>query len=367
VILAANGLPKRWLENDGRIDDLTEAKLKERQFYSYEAVFGNGTDRVFNVNQALDVLSKSVSVNRNGALCVDYSVVIPVLVNTLDELNVFFAALTKSRLRQLLGECVEQVFAAQRVVSEIGAEIAQMQELRSANDQAQVMDGGLVVKHLSAVLRERYAKLPLHITQGADIECFVPPTFDLYESAAEKERTGAETVLDFTELLQSDLTVCRLCIKGQSGSGKTTVCRYIAREWAKGRTIFSGKFDLVFYLSLDAATTQAYDDLAQVTLVDLVMREIVGQSDQLKSLFADKEELHAWLTSNSHRILWVLDGLDALEDTVDNVFSAKPVASAAATSSKSPRDAVAGGDDQQRANSSHNVKVKCLLLQWLLV
>jgi hypothetical protein len=254
---------------------------------------------------------------------------------------------------------VDQLFTAQRVVSEIGTEIAQMQDERNANDQAQVIDGGLVVKHMSAVLKERYAKLPLHLTQGADIDCFVAPTFDLYESAAEKERTGSETVLDFAELLQSDLTVCRMCIKGPSGSGKTTVCRYIAREWAKGRGLFSSKFDLVLYLSLDTATTQAYDDLAQVTLVDMVMREVVNQNDDLRALFADKEELHSWLTHNSHRVLWVLDGLDALEEYVENMFSARPVpstpSSSSSSSSKSPRETV--DEEKPPANSSHNVKV----------
>lgn len=93
-----------------------------------------------------------MSVNRNGALCLDYSVVIPVLVsvvaetfrhaphdgvlthshtmlqvNSLSELNAFFAE-TKSRLRSLIGNCTDQLFSAQTVVAEIGSEIAAMHE-----------------------------------------------------------------------------------------------------------------------------------------------------------------------------------------------------------------------------------------------
>lgn len=59
VILAANGLPKRWIENDGRALDLTDAQVRERQFYTYEAVFGNANESIFNVNQALEVSART--------------------------------------------------------------------------------------------------------------------------------------------------------------------------------------------------------------------------------------------------------------------------------------------------------------------
>lgn len=270
---------------------MTDAQVKERQFFTYEAVFGNeDASRVFNVNRALEALAKSVSVNRSGALVVDYSVVIPVLVNVLSELHGFFAGLSKSRLAQMIGSCTDQLFSVQTVVTEIGREVAVVQEERALNEQAQLVEGGLVFTTLVTALRERYAALPLHLTQAIDADTFVPPSFSLSESAS-KEGAATESSLDFSELLLSNLTVCRICIKGDSGFGKTTLCRYIAREWARKRPLFSGNYEVILYLPLDAATTAVYADLDQVQLVDLVMREVVQPNEELRQLVSDGAEI----------------------------------------------------------------------------
>jgi hypothetical protein len=47
----------------------------------------------------------------------------------------------------------------------------------------------------------------------------------------------------------------------------------------------------VILLSLDAATTAVYADLKQVSLVDLVEREIVRQNEDLSALLPDKAEV----------------------------------------------------------------------------
>ncbi len=321
VILASNGLPLSWLENDGKVVELTDDQVRKRQFSSYEDVFKDG--KVFNANNALEALSRSVQITRNGALCIDYSVVVPVLVNTLSELHSFFAHLTSSKLRDIVGTCTEQLFGAQNVVTEIGGELAALEEERARNEATQSVNT-IATKTMISSLRQTYMGLQLNLTQGVDFECFVPPTFDLYENGMvqhdkDTEKPIVETVLNFAELVGSDLSVFRLCVKGPSGNGKTTLCRHLAREWAKSpKRIFSGKFDLVLLVPLETATTPAYSDLEQVTLIDLVERELVRTNEDLSALLPDRLEVQTWLIANSSRILWILDGVDALEDYVAN-------------------------------------------------
>jgi hypothetical protein len=277
--------------------ELTDEQVKNRKFSSYDEVFAKEAEgRVFNANRALEALSRSVSITRNGGMCIDYSVVIPVLVNTLSELHSFFAHLENSKLRDIVGSVVDQLFSVQSVIGSLGREIAEVDEER-ARHEAQETVVTLASKTMSRVLKETYLSLPLHLTQGAEFDCFVPPTFDLSESSTqlhdrETEKPIAETTLNFAELVESDLPGVRLCIKGASGLGKTTCCRYIARQWAKSQMfVFGGKFDVVLLLSMEAATTSAYADLKNVTLVDMVMREIVMQNEDLYALLPDRQEV----------------------------------------------------------------------------
>ena len=316
VILATNGLPKTWIENDGKVLEMTDHQVKSRQFRTYEEIFSNG-DQVFNVNQVLEAAAKSVSITKAGALLIDYSVLIPVLVNTLDELHSFFSDVTRSRLKDMIGRCTDQLFSAQNTITELGNEIAEIEEDRAIYETEESVHG-LASKSMINLLKVQYSQLPLHITQGSDFDCFISPSFDLYESHSEKEQNASETILDFAELIESDISIFRLCIKGLTGSGKTTICRYIAKEWAKGRKVFNGKFDMVFYIPLDIATTPGYADLAQVTIADIVDREFVRPNEDLTALLTDKSEVKGWLAAHSNRILWLMDGVESLEEYMDN-------------------------------------------------
>jgi hypothetical protein len=232
--------------------ELTDDQVKSRKFSSYKEVFNS--ESVFNANRALEALSRSVQITRNGGLCIDYSVVVPVLVNTLSELHAFFGHLENSKLRDIVGCLVDQLFGVQSVIASLGSELVEIEDER-ARHEAQETVVSLSTKTMIRVLKETYLNLPLHLTQGAEFDCFVSPTFDLYENGLvtqdkETEKAIVETVLNFKELIDSDLSIVRLCVKGSSGSGKTTVCRYIARQWAKGAFSFeNGKnfcFDLIW-------------------------------------------------------------------------------------------------------------------------
>lgn len=171
VVLATNGLPITWIENDGKVLEMTDKQVKSRQFSSYEEVFSSG-QKCFNVNRVLEAISKSVSITRVGALLIDYSVLIPVLVNTLAELHSFFDNVTRSRLKEMIGHCTDQLFAAQNTITELGNEIAEIEEDRAILETEESVHG-LATKTMTNLLKVQYSQMQLHITQGSSSVCSV--------------------------------------------------------------------------------------------------------------------------------------------------------------------------------------------------
>ena len=297
--------------------------MKNRKFSSYEEVFSQEEEkRIFNANKALEALSKSVSITRSGGMCIDYSVVIPVLVNTLSELHSFFSALENSRLRAVVGSVVDQLFAVQSVVSALGSEQAELEE-EKARSETQQSVSGLASTAVTRVLRQMYLQqLPLHLTQSVDFTCFVGPSFDMSTDPSNSEadrnlnNSIVDSVMTYRELVESDVAGVRILLRGVRGSGKSTVLRQMARSWASsGLLLFNGRFDVVILLSLDALLSPAYSDLKQVSIGDLVFREIVQHDEDLVALLPDRQEVENWLHNSNNRILWLLDGLEALDST----------------------------------------------------
>jgi V8-like Glu-specific endopeptidase len=93
----------------------------------------------------------------------------------------------------------------------------------------------------------------------------------------------------------------RVLILGRAGIGKSTLCQYIAHQWAEGM-LWKGKFDALFWVSL----RQLQHAYSAETVFSFLFRHCC----QEKSEYLYANDVAAYLAQNQGRILFVLDGLD---------------------------------------------------------
>ena len=116
---------------------------------------------------------------------------------------------------------------------------------------------------------------------------------------------GVKTTIEIKDILTS----CKgdkkqIVVFGRAGIGKSTFCRYIAYQWAKGS--YWQEYELVALLPLRRLTTNRYPSSKEYTLVDLVIKEVFSfeLSNNEEQIF--KEQFDAKKT------LWILDGYDEI-------------------------------------------------------
>ncbi|MBA3238890.1 MAG: HEAT repeat domain-containing protein [Parachlamydiaceae bacterium] len=93
----------------------------------------------------------------------------------------------------------------------------------------------------------------------------------------------------------------RLLILGRAGVGKSTLCQYIANQWAE-ETLWKGKFDALFWLPLRKLQNAHSAETASSFIFRVCCQE--------KSQTLYSKNVADYLKENSERILLVLDGLD---------------------------------------------------------
>ena len=93
----------------------------------------------------------------------------------------------------------------------------------------------------------------------------------------------------------------KLLILGRAGIGKSTLCQYIANQWAEGK-LWKGKFDALFWVPLRKLQNVHSAETAASVLFRLCCQEI--------RLFT--RDVRNYLKQNPERILLVLDGLDEM-------------------------------------------------------
>jgi len=116
---------------------------------------------------------------------------------------------------------------------------------------------------------------------------------------------GVKTTIEIKDILTS----CKgdkkqIVVFGRAGIGKSTFCRYIAYQWAKGS--YWSEYELVALIPLRRLTTNRYPSSKEYTLVDLVIKEVFSfeLSNNEEQIF--KEQFDAKKT------LWILDGYDEI-------------------------------------------------------
>jgi len=120
---------------------------------------------------------------------------------------------------------------------------------------------------------------------------------------------GVKTTIEIKDILKSCKTENKqVLVFGRAGIGKSTFCRYIAYQWARGS--FLSEYELVALIPLRHLTIHRYPDNRTYSLMDLVKREVFSlelgetESDTFKKLFYAK------------KTLWILDGYDEIVQSI---------------------------------------------------
>ncbi|MBS4168373.1 HEAT repeat domain-containing protein [Parachlamydia sp. AcF125] len=109
----------------------------------------------------------------------------------------------------------------------------------------------------------------------------------------------------------------RIYLQGAAGSGKSTLCHYIAYRWAKG-DLWQEIFSYVFCIPLRNFTKEKYPADKEYTPADLIAREYAGQ--------IDPRVIEACIHNSAlqEKTLLILDGYDELSaDAQRNISLAK--------------------------------------------
>jgi HEAT repeat protein/V8-like Glu-specific endopeptidase len=100
---------------------------------------------------------------------------------------------------------------------------------------------------------------------------------------------------------QNGKTQKRLLILGRAGIGKSTLCQYIAHEWAEGK-LWKEKFDALFWVPLRKLQHAHLGETAS----SFIFRHCCQEKSE--NLYAN--DVANYLKQHQERILFVLDGLD---------------------------------------------------------
>ncbi|MBS4167636.1 ankyrin repeat domain-containing protein [Parachlamydia sp. AcF125] len=125
-----------------------------------------------------------------------------------------------------------------------------------------------------------------------------------YETIFEpKQNIELEKLFEHESLAKRDYK--RIYLQGAAGSGKSTLCHYIAYRWAKG-DLWKGLFSYLFWIPLRNLTLEKYPADKEYTPADLIAREYAGK--------IDRQVIEACIDSSALReeTLLILDGYDEL-------------------------------------------------------
>ncbi|MBS4169087.1 NACHT domain-containing protein [Parachlamydia sp. AcF125] len=127
------------------------------------------------------------------------------------------------------------------------------------------------------------------------------PTYEtIYEP---KQNIELEKLFEHKNFEEKDRK--RIYLQGAAGSGKSTLCHYIAYSWAKGE-LWQGLFSCLFWIPLRNLTLGKYPPDKDYTPAGLIAREYAGK--------IDPRVIEACINNAAFRkkTLFILDGYDEL-------------------------------------------------------
>ncbi len=133
------------------------------------------------------------------------------------------------------------------------------------------------------------------------------------EDSTEKNRESVEIA---NLLPENDRHENKVLIYGRAGSGKSTLCRYIAAQWS-AQELWRDRFDWVIWIPLRTLTNKNYPQHKQnITAIDLITTSCLEHHDQrglMKTSNDAKTALRDNLANLTDRTLIMLDGFDELD------------------------------------------------------
>lgn len=130
------------------------------------------------------------------------------------------------------------------------------------------------------------------------LELFTPLTMTKYQKDKAQEIVGRYEVESIPQLFGQDFT--QVVLEGCAGSGKSTICKYFAREQEK----FTKYFDVIFTIELvPLREVVAELQLKEVTIENLLV-DYFGYSEKAAWDVAQQ------LDNGKKRVLWIFDGFD---------------------------------------------------------
>ena len=96
----------------------------------------------------------------------------------------------------------------------------------------------------------------------------------------------------------------RLLIEGDSGIGKTTFCRHLAYEWARGNITWDDKFKMVFLIDVRMIHKKGRE------IEDVILEQCLPFSFK-----KSREEIAAVLQKHQKQVLFIFDGIESQRQT----------------------------------------------------
>ncbi|CAF4494048.1 unnamed protein product [Rotaria socialis] len=123
-----------------------------------------------------------------------------------------------------------------------------------------------------------------------------------------QEIYGAKTVIEVNDIFKNCKNSRKTAILlGRAGVGKSTFCKHVIQQWAKGQ--LWSEYAVVILIQLRKLTKERYPDSNRYSVLDIVEDEYrldVKPTDEVKLKFKDQCE--------QGQILWILDGYDEFQE-----------------------------------------------------
>jgi hypothetical protein len=120
---------------------------------------------------------------------------------------------------------------------------------------------------------------------------------------------GMKTAIEIKDIFQSCKNLEKqVLVFGRAGIGKSTFCRYIAYQWARGS--YWSQYELLALIPLRRLTANRYPSDKTYTLIDLIKKEVFPYD------LTEKEETLLKNQFDAKKTLWILDGYDELVQNV---------------------------------------------------
>ncbi|CAF2093263.1 unnamed protein product [Rotaria magnacalcarata] len=123
-----------------------------------------------------------------------------------------------------------------------------------------------------------------------------------------QEIYGAKTVIEVNDIFKNCKNARKTAILiGRAGVGKSTFCKHVIQQWAKGQ--LWSEYAVVILIQLRKLTKERYPDSNRYSVLDIVEDEYrldVKPTDEVKLKFKDQCE--------QGQILWILDGYDEFQE-----------------------------------------------------